>query len=173
MNVKRKETLQQTPIRMALTLLTVTVMALIFWFSTEDAERSDATSGVFSRMVIAALYPEYESYPAERQQELYDEIQHAVRKTAHFTEYAVLGFLMRLCIESWVGKRRLISLVSWLTGTLYACTDEIHQLLTDGRSGQWTDVLIDSGGVLTGVLIVILLLILIRRRILKRETEKE
>jgi VanZ family protein len=29
----------------------------------------------------------------------------------------------------------------------------MHQLLIDGRSGQWTDVLLDSAGVLAGVMI--------------------
>ena len=37
--------------------------------------------------------------------ELYDRIQFIVRKCAHFTEYMMLGFISRLCAESWSGHR--------------------------------------------------------------------
>ena len=155
--------LQRTWVRMLLTFLTLAVMMMIFVFSTENAERSDATSGQFSRIVISVIYPEYDGYSAERQKALFEEVQFSVRKAAHFTEYMVLGLLIRLCLESWFGKRKSLPVSSWAAGALYACTDELHQLLTDGRSGQWQDVLIDSSGVLTGVLISTLALKLVRR----------
>ena len=156
--------LKKNRIRILLTVLTLAVMTQIFLFSTETAERSDETSGRFSRKVIDVLYPEFDQYTPERQQELYDEVQHAVRKTAHFSEYMLLGIMIRLCLESWFGRKRWLCPVSWLAGTLYACTDEMHQILTDGRSGQWTDVLLDSAGVLAGVLAVLLITTLIRRK---------
>ena len=156
--------LQRTWIRILLTSLTLAVMVMIFLFSTENAERSDATSGQFSRVVISVIYPDYDSFPAERQKTLFNEVQFSVRKVAHFTEYMILGLLMRLCLESWFGKRKTLFISSWGTGTIYACTDELHQLITDGRSGQWQDVLIDSSGVLIGVLISNLLLNWIRRK---------
>ena len=78
-----------------------------------------------------------------------------VRKCAHFTEYMVLGFLLRLCLESWFGHRmkkyRILALIGFGAGTAYACTDEAHQLGVEGRSGAWKDVLVDAGGVLLGV----------------------
>ena len=61
---------------------------------------------------------------------------------------------------------------SWAAGALYACTDEIHQMQTAGRTGQWTDVMLDSGGVLAGVLAAILVLFMIRRKHRRKETEK-
>ena len=67
----------------------------------------------------------------------------------------LLGFLSRLCLESWFGHRmkrnRILALIGFGAGTAYACTDELHQLAIDGRSGQWTDVLVDSSGILAGV----------------------
>ena len=36
---------------------------------------------------------------------------------------------------------------------LYACTDEFHQLFMDGRAGQFKDVLIDTAGGSTGILL--------------------
>jgi VanZ family protein len=101
--------------------------------------------------------------PAILDRQLFEEVQFSVRKAAHFTEYMILGLLIRLCLESWFGKRKSLPVSSWAAGALYACTDELHQLLTDGRSGQWQDVLIDSSGVLAGVLISTLALKLVRR----------
>lgn len=165
--------LQKTWVRILLTVLTVAMMILIFCFSMEPADRSDQTSGRFTRQVIRRVYPDYESYPQERKRSIYDSIQHLVRKIAHFTEFAILGALLRLCLESWFGAGKWIPFAAWAGGTLYAGTDELHQMLTDGRSGQWTDVLLDSSGVLTGVAVTTFVLWLIIRRIKRKEQEKE
>lgn len=151
---------QQNWVRILTTVLTAAVMVLIFCFSTESAERSDQTSGKISRQVVYMVYPNYDQKTTEEQQACYEMVQHHVRKTAHFTEYAVLGMMIRFCLASWFGRRSGLSAAAWITGTLYSGTDELHQLLIDGRSGQWTDVLLDSCGVLTGVLIAGLILLL-------------
>ena len=100
-------------------------------------------------------------------------MQHIVRKCAHFTEYMVLGLMLRLCLESWFGRKvrksRSLTIAGFCGGTIYACTDEFHQLLIEGRSGQWSDVLVDGSGVLLGVLIAALLI----RRINRRNAETE
>ena len=92
---------RRTWIRVLLTTMTAAVMLLIFFFSTESAERSDRTSGVFARVVIGIAYPDYDQMPEEEQREVYNVVQHLVRKTAHFTEYALLGLLIRFCLQSW------------------------------------------------------------------------
>ncbi len=148
---------QLTWVRILTTALTAAMMVLIFLFSTEDAEHSDRTSGSISRAIIPVVYPDYEQKTPETQREYYDSIQHVVRKAAHFTEYAILGALLRLCLESWFGRKKWVFPSAWAAGTLYAVTDELHQLMIIGRSGQWTDVLLDSAGVLTGVLIASLI----------------
>ena len=45
---------------------------------------------------------------------------------------------------------------AWLIGTAYAVTDEFHQSFVPGRSCELRDVVIDSCGVLTGVLAALL-----------------
>ena len=141
---------------------------MIFAFSMENAEQSDLRSGVFSRTVISILHPGYEQMEPDRQKTIYDSIQHAVRKTAHFTEYLLLGFMIRLCLESWFGSRMKklspLALIGFSAGTAYACTDEMHQLAIEGRSGQWTDVLVDGSGVLAGVMLGTLLIRRINRK---------
>ncbi len=144
-------------VRTVTTLLTVAVMIMIFCFSMENAEKSDQRSGRISLLIIRVFYPDYETEEADRQQEIYDLVQHIVRKCAHFTEYMMLGFLIRLCAESWFGhkmkKSRITALIGFGAGTAYACSDELHQIAIEGRMGKWTDVLVDSSGVLAGVLL--------------------
>ena len=145
---------QRTWIRILTTTLTICAMAMIFEFSTQNADRSDHTSGFISNAIISVLYRDYLTQTPEKQQEIYDSVQYVVRKIAHFGEYTLLGFLLRLCLESWFGhrmkKRSALLLMAFIIGTLYAGTDEWHQLLIDGRSGQWSDVLLDGCGVLFG-----------------------
>ena len=66
-----------------------------------------------------------------------------LRKCAHATEYAVLGFLLLRAI----GRE----LPAVLAGVAYAITDEVHQTFVPGRHGAVYDVAIDAVGVLVGV----------------------
>ena len=73
-----------------------------------------------------------------------------VRKLAHFTEYLILGILViNACKYNSV--KDIIKL-SILICILYACSDEIHQLFVQGREGKIFDVLIDTLGSLSGIL---------------------
>ena len=159
---------QGTWVRIVTTVLTLAVMVMIFCFSMENAEDSDKTSGTLSLRIIHALYPDYDRMEETERKSLYDTVQHAVRKCAHFTEYMALGFMIRLCLESWFGHRmkkyRMLALIGFGAGAGYACTDEAHQLMIDGRSGQWTDVLVDSSGVLVGVTLGTLLIKTLNRK---------
>ncbi len=156
---------QSTSVRFITTFLTVAVMVMIFAFSTEDADRSNETSGAVTRIVLSVISPRYEELPPDQQEELFNSVQTVIRKCAHFSEYTLLGWMLRLCLESWFGLpvRRKLGLWAWAGGALYACTDELHQILVDGRSGQLLDVMIDSSGVLLGTVLAGLLIRKIRK----------
>jgi VanZ like family len=66
-----------------------------------------------------------------------------LRKIAHVTEYAVLGFLLFRALG-----RELPAVVA---GVAYAVTDEVHQTFVAGRHGVWYDVVVDGVGILIGV----------------------
>ena len=48
--------------------------------------------------------------------------------------------------------------ITSITGIIYAISDEIHQSFIPGRSPQVTDVLLDTMGVILGILWVILVI---------------
>ena len=87
-------------------------------------------------------------------------IDRVVRKLAHVTEYLVLGLCLMVNVldlrKTREGKkprdRRRSAItdcgIAWAVGTIYAVTDEFHQTLVPGRSGEVLDVCIDAAGVL-------------------------
>ena len=125
-------------------------MGVIFYFSAQEAVHSAGQSrGVLKTIenVIEAVTGKTVElsgtglYTAEK----------LIRKTAHFFVYFILGMLAvnsvyRFCI----GKSFWISECICI---LYAISDEVHQLFVPGRSGQVSDVLLDSVGATAGILI--------------------
>ena len=87
-----------------------------------------------------------------------------IRTCAHFLEYAGLSVLIYNALYRSYGYCR--PYLTIIISSLYAVSDEVHQLFVPGRSGQISDVLLDSVGALLGVftLAMICRLVLVRRR---------
>lgn len=68
-----------------------------------------------------------------------------IYKSFHLIEYAVLGILLFLAAK----KINIIIPIAYL----YSCTDEIHQFFTPGRTGKFTDTLIDLLGIFIGLFV--------------------
>lgn len=64
----------------------------IFLFSCQDGIQSGKTSSRVIQFILNIFYPEYDSMSAAQKAAIIDSMQFYVRKTAHFTEYAILGF---------------------------------------------------------------------------------
>lgn len=149
-----------------LTLLPVLlVMTAIFCFSAQTADQSEMASGGLVRWAVSWLVPRFGEKNAAEQAALLEKISFFIRKAAHFSEFAVLGLL--LCLHLSVLRRRIpiprYPVWAYLIGSLYGVSDEIHQRFVPGRSGEWRDMLIDSAGVLFGVLVMAGLLRVVSR----------
>ena len=129
--------------------LVILWMALIFYMSHQPATKSsELSSGI--TVIISDIIQKVVTDIKLNQ----DSLSHIIRKSAHFLEYMVLGVLVvnsLLDTDTDKPKPRLIFLAI-LMCILYAISDEIHQIFVPGRSGQVSDVLIDSLGGLAGVL---------------------
>jgi VanZ family protein len=81
--------------------------------------------------------------------ETIEKIHFAVRKTAHFVEYALFGLLVWRLVHfdpAWAACRSREFLTALLLAALYAASDEFHQSFVPGREAAVRDVLLDSGG---------------------------
>ena len=91
---------------------------------------------------------------------------HYVRKLAHFSEFALLGFLVGIAMNVCpVFKHKSLNFIFFML--LIPFTDEMLQNFFDGRSPQFTDMIIDASGYLFGGL-VIYIIILILKDLLKK-----
>jgi VanZ family protein len=78
-----------------------------------------------------------------------------VRKSAHLTEYAILGALT--CRALTVPGTRVPRATLWRTlayCAAYALLDEAHQTFVPSRTGSGIDVLIDTTGATIGTLVL-------------------
>ena len=145
----RMDCLNRRKILLILWLLVLSIAAMIFLFSAQDGVSSTHTSDGFVYALLRFFHPDYDGLSSAAQRALYASFQFYVRKGAHFTEFALLGAALRMLTRAL--KARRPGPLSWCAGTLYACTDELHQMLVGTRSAMWQDVCIDSAGVLLGV----------------------
>lgn len=138
--------------KLLISLLLIFQMLFIFTMSSFGSDSSNAQSGQIIQ-VLRQVFPNLSSRASDLDAST---LTFIVRKTAHFTEYAILGilfyFLYRQILPQKNGLRLFILAI--LSSFLYACTDEIHQLFVPGRSGQFTDVLVDTLGASFGCLIL-------------------
>lgn len=125
-------------------------MIFIFSMSAQPATQSTKTSLRAGKAICTVFVPKYRSMSKTEQTKMAELIDHPVRKTAHATEYAVLGVLL---FQVYRKKRYRLSL---LTAACYAASDEFHQIFVAGRSCQIMDVMIDTCGAAVGLLIIFL-----------------
>ena len=113
-----------------------------------------------SRGIMSFLKPLLD--PGERIDD--DVFHHLVRKTAHFTEYAALGFCMLGFLKNLAWKQNMLCLPLTVAFCVAAAAiDETIQIFSNARGPRVTDVLLDSCGALFGIAVFLLLTALIRK----------
>ena len=134
-------------------LLTLAVMAAIFFFSAQNADESQQLSDSFLAGLIGRLLEKLLPVLSDKGMEF------DIRKYAHMAEFFCLGFSSLLFADELLRKRKVweASLCSLGFCFLYACTDEWHQIYIPGRAGRLTDVLIDGIGFSLAILLTALI----------------
>ena len=156
-------------LRLLFTLIPIALMVMIFLLSAQPGEESAIFSGSITEHIARFLDERFDRYSEQRQAIIVSFLDRVTRKVAHFSEYALLAFFLRLWWETMV--RRHASLLAWLCATVYAATDELHQLFVSGRGASIKDVCIDSSGALFGALLGFVLVALLARRRARKERE--
>ncbi len=134
-------------------------MVLVFYLSNQVADDSSKLSGGITRKILEILHI-LDGKTLEQQAI----IETIVRKLAHFCLYTLGGILVLLHINLYKISYKRKVIISWIFGTIYAISDEIHQLFIPGRSGEIRDVCIDSLGIIIGITLLFKFLKFIERR---------
>ena len=121
--------------------------SVIFYMSSRNGDQSSGMSQLVAQVLNHALRTIFGSHAIT-----IPEI--VIRKLAHFTEYLLLGMLL---LSGLFNKLRPLRsfLFALVAGTIYAASDEFHQIFIPGRTAAAHDVLIDAAGVLCGALIML------------------
>lgn len=142
----------------------ICVMVLIFGFSAENAQKSSGLSmRVSEKVVEIGEVLQGQQMNAGNKFDAVEKIEGLIRKTAHFTEYAVLAVLVLFAGYVSIRKRGWqLYLFTEIFCVLYAVTDEVHQLFIEGRSCRVLDMFIDSSGSAAGIFFAVLLVKLVK-----------
>ncbi len=178
-------------VSIAVSLILVLAAAyMIFGFSAEIGPDSSKHSGKITNGVIKVKYPDYNKYSVSKQTKVRTTVEVVVRKTAHLTEYVLLGaalFVHTISIKTYISAKKAGFLkgsgtesifksrtgvlkavktpifTAFALGVLYASSDEFHQRFVSERAARVTDVLIDSTGVILGITLVFLVIFIINK----------
>lgn len=121
-------------------------MALIFFFSTSTFSDENTASIIIP--VLRTIFP-------RASPEMLSEIHFFIRKTSHFIEFATLSLLwMKTLRWQWREKSYPFFFLSFFISSLYAVLDEFHQSFVSERTESYMDMLIDSAGALSSLIIL-------------------
>ena len=141
--------------RIILLILLLGTMTIIFGFSSQDGKESGNISKKITEQIVKRI-PQIQEKEQEEKEIIINRIEKVIRKIAHFSIYTVVGILVMAFISTYQIKEKNRIIISTIIGIIYACSDEIHQSLVPGRSPMITDVMIDTMGVVLGILLVML-----------------
>lgn len=132
----------------------IVMMYAIFIFSAQEAQQSSQLSYEVGVKVLTVANETLDrGWTAERIDRMSRNGQFYIRKAAHFTEYFLLAVSVAFPLYVY-GVRGLWLVVTAGTFCIaYACLDEYHQSFVAGRAPSKRDVLIDSCGVMLGVIV--------------------
>lgn len=156
-------------LRAVLSLLILLNLLAIAYFSMQNGEESQKTSGRVTHAVAHIVVQDFAKKPAAEQEQIVDRLHAPLRNLAHVTEYACLSMWILLLLLTWKGRlapRYALSLGATL---LVSITDEWHQSFVEARGAQVTDVLLDMSGAIL-LCTAILLLAAWHRKKQKKET---
>jgi VanZ family protein len=133
-------------------VLWLSSLLLIFNFSNDTAEESDSLSLKVARYVENRVAEHF--YVNHNDDFWSTTLNSIVRKCAHFIEYFYLGITTSLLLLLLFRRRSISFIFAVIVCLITAMSDEFRQQFIAGRSGQWSDVLLDAVGASCGIIVV-------------------
>ena len=124
-------------------ILLIIWMIIIFVFSADNGMQSSNKSDPLAHNIVSTL----SKLTHSDYNKLYSKIDiviFIIRKSAHFIVYFILGILVVRVLKDYNTFDKKLCYISIIICLLYATSDEIHQIFVNGRSGQLSDVILDT-----------------------------
>lgn len=146
----------------------ILIAGIIFWFSSQPYQDQDVKpflTDFINESLVEATFGwvnfDYAGYQVSVEHlGAASFIEFFIRKGAHFGIFFLLGFFtIRATLHTFLTHRPKTSLLtSFLFVFFYAVSDELHQHFTGDRTPLIHDVVIDSVGGLTAILLYLLII---------------
>ena len=132
-------------------ILVLICMLSIFYLSNMNSNESNNKSKTTITKVIDKTTTITNK---DKENQLVEDINPYLRKCAHASIYFILSILLLISLSITINKKTsIIYLINLIICITYAITDEYHQTFISGRTGQITDVLIDTLGSILGIIL--------------------
>ena len=149
--------MKTTILRIIFIILLIIMFFIIFNFSQQDGEKSSSVSRKVT-IAVTENVKKIQELEKNRKEIVLQKIEKVIRKLAHFSLYTIIGILSMSLMSTYDTEQKKKIGVSIMIGLIYAIFDEIHQSFISGRTAMITDVMIDTMGVVFGILLIIFLL---------------
>lgn len=149
--------MKTTILRIIFIILLIIMFFIIFNFSQQDGEKSSSVSRKVT-IAVTENVKKIQELEKNRKEIVLQKIEKVIRKLAHFSLYTIIGILSMSLMSTYDTEQKKKISISIIIGLLYAIFDEIHQSFISGRTAMITDVMIDTMGVVFGILLIIFLL---------------
>lgn len=132
-------------------LFAIVCMIVIFSLSSQNCFDTNILSHTVTSKLAGIFFSGFSQLNAENQALLTEQLNHFVRKMAHFSLYFILGFMAALSVFLATHKYKKSLLAGALLCLAYGAFDEIHQMFVPGRTPLVRDVIIDTAGGMCGI----------------------
>ena len=129
----------------------ILVMAAIFLFSSQPVVQSDRLSRGLAELIINLAKHILPGWNVD-----VVGFHHLLRKGAHFFLYFLLGVLGANAFRKNGLTMNSSAIAALFLCTLFALSDEAHQLFVSGRGAQLKDVALDSVGAAVGIILLMI-----------------
>ena len=134
---------------------------MLFFFSGQNANESGRLSAWFTGIVFR-IFPEI---PLE-----FEVLHLYIRKAAHFSIFALEGFLLGAAMMLSFRWKRLAGFMAAAGCAGMAVLNELHQTMAIGRSCEVRDMIIDASGSAAGVILAAIALWIVCRASGRKKT---
>ena len=145
-------------------ILTILWAGLIIFMSSMNTNKSNEKSKTVINDVVEKSIQTTNGlgitnkHPSKsKKQQVINKLNQPLRKVAHASEYFVFTILILIALKNSSVKGRKMFIISLAICFIYACTDEYHQTFVNGRTGQFTDSLIDTLGGTIGCIVCLII----------------
>lgn len=146
-------------------IIYVSLIILILVASLQNSDQSSNQSSIITDMVIESI----EFITNDEISWSYEDVHHFTRKAiGHFGSFLLCGFFGLLTFYSFLHHQKNSLFWTIIVGIVVAFSSEMLQLISEGRSCEFKDMVIDTSGYLLGMIISLLIIIIVNKKKLKK-----